>query len=259
MAFTKIHKMIIEKKGLSPQCKFIFKGIHYLLTINNLIIIKQKTKIMEARVKVGQLQLKCAISLLAVFMLIPEVMSAQDQDSRETIFNPDLRVSELWTPEVKINSMQGDLGTLIGFYGGALINRTFLIGISGGVNLGHPRINYGYFGGLGQIIIKPEKLVHMSGQLLVAFGTTKDYENPKNGIFDNFWNISGAGFFMLEPGINIEINLSTKLTMVTGISYRSVSGLNPDDEDISITHVTNNDLSGLNLNIGLKINKPPKK
>ena len=214
---------------------------------------------MKKRVSVGKMQLKWAISLLTVFMLFPEAMSAQDQESPETVFNPDLRVSELWTPEVKINSMQGDLGTLIGFYGGALINRNVLIGISGGVNLGHPRINYGYFGGIGQIIIKPEKLVHMSGQLLVAYGTTKDYENPKNGVFDNFWNISGAGFFMLEPGINIEINLSTRLTMVAGISYRSVSGLNPDDEDVSITHVTNNDMSGLNFNIGLKINKPSKK
>jgi hypothetical protein len=203
--------------------------------------------------------LRRGIFFIAVTALsLSAEIAAQDYDSMQTLFRSDVKITGLWTPEIKINSIQGDIGTLIGFYGGALINRTFLAGISGGVNLGHPRVNYGYFGGIVQYIFKPSKLIHASGQLLLAYGTTKDYENPKSGLFDNFWNISGASFFIMEPGINLEMNLSNRLTLVAGMSYRNVAGLNETNENVSITHVTNEELSGLNINIGLKIHKKPK-
>lgn len=184
--------------------------------------------------------------------------SAQDQDSTKSLFGSDVKVSEIWAPEVKINSIQGDVGTLIGFYGGAVFNQSILLGISGGANLSHPQVNYGYFGALGQYIYKPSTLWHCSVQILLAHGSTKDYENPKSGLLDNFMNISGAGFFLMEPGINIELNLSRSLTLVTGISYRYVTGLNENNENVQITHVKNQDLSGFNFSIGLKFKKEKK-
>jgi len=216
-------------------------------------------KKMKTRIKNQKMNLNGMITVLVVTLMLSSAgISAQEQDTTQTLFKSNIKVSEMWTPEVKINSIQGDIGTLIGFYGGVLINRSFLLGISGGVNLGHPRVNYGYFGGIGQFIYKPENLLHLSGQLLLAYGSTKDYENPKSGLLDNFWNISGAHFFVMEPGVNLELNLSKRLTLVAGISYRYVSGLNENDENVSITHVTNKDLSGVNFNIGLKFGKEKK-
>jgi hypothetical protein len=214
---------------------------------------------MKTRTKNQKLNLNGMIFVLVAILMFPSTaVFAQEQDTIQTLFRSTVKVSEIWTPEVKINSIQGDIGTLIGFYGGALINRSFLLGISGGVNLGHPRVNYGYFGGIVQFIYKPETLLHFSGQLLLAYGSTKDYENPKSGLLDNFWNISGTHFFVMEPGINLEMNLSNRLTLVAGVSYRYVSGLNENSENVSITHVTNKDLSGLNFNIGLKFGKEKK-
>ena len=200
-----------------------------------------------------------SLVLIVVLMSLSTGAAAQEEESIKSLFKQDIIVNELWTPEVKINSIQGDIGTLVGFYGGALINRTLFIGISGGVNLGHPRVNYGYFGGILQYIFKPAEVVHCSGQLLLASGTTKDYENPKEGLFDNFWNISGAHFFIMEPGLNLEVNLGRRVTLVAGMSYRHVSGLNENNENVKITRVTNNDMSGLNFNIGLKFVKRPTK
>lgn len=214
---------------------------------------------MKTRIKNRKLNLNRLVFVLAAAMMfLSEGTFAQTQDTTQTLFKSSVKVSELWTPEVKINSIQGDIGTLIGFYGGALINRSFLVGISGGVNLGHPRINYGYFGGIGQYIHNPSNLLHFSAQMILAYGSTKDYENPKSGLLDNFWNISGGHFFLMEPGINLELNLSSRIILVTGVSYRYVTGLNENDENIQITHVTNQDLSGLNFNIGLKIAKKQK-
>jgi hypothetical protein len=108
---------------------------------------------MKTRIKNQKLNLNGLVFVLAATLIFFSTgVSAQEQDSTQTLFRSSVKVSELWTPEVKINSIQGDIGTLIGFYGGALINRSFLVGISGGVNLGHPRVNYGYFGGIGQYI-----------------------------------------------------------------------------------------------------------
>ena len=98
-------------------------------------------------------------------------------------------------------------------------------------------------------------MVHLSGQLILAYGTTKDYENPKNGLLDNFWNISGERFMMSEPGINAEVNLSAGITLVAGVSSRFVNSIDPNNEYIDITHVTSQDMSGVNFSIGLKITK----
>lgn len=198
-------------------------------------------------------------AIVVVLLLFATGASAQEDDSIRALFKPDVRVTEQWVPEVKINSIQGDIGTLVGIYGGALINRTVLVGISGGVNLGHPRVNYGYFGGILQYIHQPANMVHWSGHMVVAYGSTKDYEHPKEGLLDNFWNISGASFFLMEPGLNVETNLGKRLTLVTGISYRFVSGLDERNENIQVTHVTNRELSGLNFSIGLKFMKMTKK
>jgi hypothetical protein len=214
---------------------------------------------MKTRTKNQKISLKAGIIMMVVLLLfLSKGAVAQDQDYTQTLFRSDVKVTELWTPEMKINSIQGQVGTLVGFYGGALINRTFLLGIAGGVNLGHPRVNYGYFGGIAQVIINPAGLVHCSGQLLVAYGTTKDYEDPKEGLLDNFWNISGAPFFILEPGINLELNLSKRVSLVGGVSYRNVSGLPENNENVQITHLTSKDMCGLNINIGLKIGKKVK-
>ena len=214
--------------------------------------MKTKTKIQKFN------PIKGFYAMVVVLMLFSAGTIAQQQDSTQTLFKSGVKVSELWTPEIKINSIQGDIGTLIGIYGGALINRTLLVGFSGGVNLGHPRVNYGYFGGIGQYIHNPSRMMHWSGQLLIAYGTTKDYESPKSGPFDNFWNISGESFFLMEPGVNLELNLSSRLTLVAGVSYRYVSGLDDTNENVSITHVTNEDMSGINFNVGLKFGKKQK-
>jgi fucose 4-O-acetylase-like acetyltransferase len=215
-----------------------------------------ETNTMKTQTKTRKLNLNVMISVMIVVLIfLSKGAVAQEEESVRSLFKENVTVNELWTPEVKINSIQGNIGTLVGFYGGALINRTVLVGITGGVNLGHPRVNYGYFGGMVQYIFNPSEVVHYSGQMILAYGTTKDYENPKSGLLDNFWNISGAPFFMMEPGLNIEANLSRRITLVAGMSYRYVSGLEENNENVQVTMVTNKDLSGLNFNIGLKFMK----
>ena len=185
-------------------------------------------------------------------MVLFFVSSAVAQET-ETLFSKKANISFAWGIGLKVNSIQNKTGTLIDWYGGILINKSTIIALNGGVNFGHPTVNYGYFGLLGQYTFKPKKIIHFSGQVLVGFGTTKDYQQEKSSLFDNFWNITGPGFFLVEPAMNVELNLSVKTRLFLGLGYRIVTGLDEDHELIQLTKVTNKDLSGLNMIFGVKI------
>ena len=111
---------------------------------------------MKTKTKNQKLSLtEVIIVAMVILICLSAEASAQEQDSTKSLFGSDVKVSEIWAPEVKINSIQGEVGTLIGFYGGAVFNRSVLLGISGGANLSHSHVNYGYFGAIGQYIYKP--------------------------------------------------------------------------------------------------------
>ncbi len=201
----------------------------------------------------------CAVMLALILVSVSLSAGAQETKPERTLFGPDVSYTSVWAPEARISSIQGKMGVTIGGYTGVMINRTFLLGITGSVNLTHPTVNYGYFGGIAQAVAYPSRMVHMSVQLVVAYGSTKDYENPKSSLFDNFWNISGERFMMTEPGVNLEVNLSDGIALVAGVGYRFVSGIDAGNEYVDMTHLTSQDMSGVNFSIGLKITKAGRK
>lgn len=201
--------------------------------------------------------MKKTIALSVLFSLSLLVFS-QETENIETLFNNDTKIGYLWSPGIKFNSIQGELGSLIELNGGMLFNNSGLIGLAGGVNFGHPRVNYGYFGIITQYIYKPSRLVHLSAQSIFAYGTTKDYEQEKSSLFDNFWNISGTSYYLIEPGINIEVNLKENMRFMAGLSYRFVTGLDETNHYVSLTNVTSRQMSGINFRTGLIFGKMGK-
>jgi len=206
---------------------------------------------------VSNSKLLCCALLLVVFLVSGAVAQetessavAQEAEETETLFDSDTDLSFAWGSDLKVNSIQDQTGTLLEIYGGALVSRSTIVGLAFGMNVSHPTVNYGYIGLLGQYTFSSKKVIHASGQLLVARGSTKDHEREKTSLFDNYGNISGPGFFLIEPAINVELNLSAKARLTLGLGYRFVTGLDEDDELISTTKVTNEDLSGLNLILG---------
>jgi hypothetical protein len=97
-------------------------------------------------------------------------LPGQNTEPVQTLFNKDTKLSYLWSPGLKFNSIQGDIGSLIELNGGILFNNTALVGL------------------------------------------------------DRF---------------------------STGISYRFVGGLDENNQYVSITNVSNEDMSGINLRVGL--------
>lgn len=173
-------------------------------------------------------------------------------EETKTILGPDTDMSFVWGVDVKVNSIQEQTGTLLEIYGGTRIGRSTVVALAGGLNVSHPDVNYGYLGLLGQYTFKPEEAIHYGGQLLVGTGTTRDYEEEKSSLFDNYGNISGPRFFLIEPAVSVEANLTASTKLILSLGYRIVTGLDEDHELISTTRVTSDDLSGLNLMLGVQ-------
>jgi hypothetical protein len=94
--------------------------------------------------------------------------------------------------------------------------------------------------------------VHLNGLFSFGSGSTKDYESEKSSTFDNFGNVTGARFYFIEPGINGEVNLNAKTRLILGFGYRLVYGIDRNSEYISRTHVSDSDLSGVNVSLGIR-------
>ena len=179
-------------------------------------------------------------------------LSAQSNEP-ETLLGQGAELGFIWALEAKGYSIQSKIGIGYGAQFSLLIKNVGIsFGWAGIMNISHPEVNFGYMGLLTQYTFKPNKLFHASGQLLLGGGSTKDYQNTKTSPFDNFGNITGPGFYVIEPGLNAEMNFHQTVRLVAGLSYRFVLGLDSTDPLVSITNVNNNDLSVLNVNIGLK-------
>jgi hypothetical protein len=170
----------------------------------------------------------------------------------KTVFKSESKIGFMWGIELKTSSIQHEPATQYGMYAGALFNHAVMIGAVGAANVTHPRVNYGYTALMVQYTYKPANVVHLNCHLIFGSGSTKDYENEKSNVLDNFGNVTGAKFNIIEPGINAEINLGVKTRLVLGIAYRHVYGIDQYSEYISRSHVSDGELSGFNFTAGVK-------
>ena len=202
-----------------------------------------------------------SLRLVTVLIILLSGITQLSAQETETLLNPGSDIKFIWGSEFKTSSIKGDLGTTHGFFGGALFGSSILLGISFGTNLTHPKLNHGYFGLLIQHTHKPNDLIHLSGQLLLASASAKGYEQTKTNLFDNLGNITGVSFYIIELGLNVELNLTGYTRLIVGISYRYVTGLGElsfeqwDSNRNNYNQYTynDNDLRSLQFSVGLKI------
>jgi hypothetical protein len=154
---------------------------------------------------------------------------------------------------VKFTSVNNQLGVLVGGRGGWIINHTFSIGIAGYglVNevsarvpgpLGQPYVNLGY-GGLDlEYIANSDDLVHCSVHALigggaVGFRSARWHDISWSYDDEDDWDGLHEPFFVVEPGVNVDLNVTTWFRLSVGGAYRFVGGVGSDA-------TTRNDITG---------------
>lgn len=105
--------------------------------------------------------------------------------------------------------------------------------------------------GYGGIKMEPvafyNSMVHMSFPVLIGAGGITEYsKNYYYGYYQPYYyEYNYDFFFVLEPGIELELNVLKFMRISTGASYRLTS-------DFNITGMENSNLNGFNFDLSLK-------
>jgi hypothetical protein len=202
--------------------------------------------------------------LVIIFLL---VICSYAFPQEETLLEGGIESGGFGGPVVKFTQIKNEFGVLVGGYGGWLINHTVMLG-GGGYGLvnkirasdeaqefyrsftGRPiNIEMGYGGVVLEYINSSNSLVHFAFNALIGAGGVSYKERDDN---DWEWNDNNNGptdaFFIVEPELKAELNITGFLRINVGGSYRFVSGIN-------ITGLKNSDIAGPSANITFKFGK----
>lgn len=182
----------------------------------------------------------------------------------ETLLEGEVVHGGFGGPVVKFSNIKKDFALLVGGYGGWFVNHTFLIG-AGGYGLATKinasesaqakygqgeqlKLMFGYGGAVLEYVNRSNKLVHYSINTLIGAGgvvyTERDHYGYDEDDDDDHIGPSDA-VFVLEPGLNAELNVASFFRINAGASYRMVTGVN-------LEGLKNSDLSGPSVNLTLK-------
>jgi hypothetical protein len=185
----------------------------------------------------------------------------------ETLFGSDsISIGGYGAAGVRFTQMKGDFVVLSGGYGGVLFDHHFLIGAGGfglvsHIKAGQAAIDYykpiddltldvGYGGGIVEYIGMPNKVFHFNAGVLVGAGAASyRYNNQWNLMNDASTNMKTDVFFVVEPSVNLELNLTTWMRACIGGSYRFITGVG------ALVDLQNSDLRGASGNLTFKFGK----
>ena len=190
---------------------------------------------------------------LVFLLVIVFTFSAFAQEA--TLINGEIESGGFGGPVLKVTNINGENSVMVGGRGGWIINHSFVLG-GGGYGLVtdvkakvsdsiHQYIEMGYGGLELEYIASSNDLLHLSIGMLVGGGGI-GYKYETNDGFNSMHNKNS--FFVLEPNINANLNVTRFFRIAAGISYRYVSGLK------SVVS-TNADLSGPSANLTFKFGK----
>lgn len=216
---------------------------------------------------------KGVVTVLLLF--ISMVITAQEEESQEfsTIFGSDFSSGGYGAPEIKVGPVNGETSLFLGGRGGWIIGHKFVIGGFGyGMttnntfmedpadkpsNVGDDstrtiKVDMGYGGVMLEYILMPKKALHLSFPLLIGGGGSNLGAQTYVGqseYYEEGWAtyefIENTGFFVLEPGVFVELNMTKFFVLSAGGTYRFISGTN-------LQRLENNDLSGYTFSLTLK-------
>jgi hypothetical protein len=209
-------------------------------------------------------------------------MNDSKDDRIKTLFlnkkNPTKPIKYLglsFGSEFQYGSLAGEFTPMAGVSGTLHINKKWGIGLAGysTVNNFTPtalnaksllNLNVMYGGLKLEYTPNPNAAVHVSFPLLIGGGMARvdSANNYRNG----FWGYDGrgrnnrresngrdnTGFWVIQPGINIEANVIRFLKIYAGASYRLTPSVNTETAT-ALPTPTASQLSGVNINAGIKI------
>lgn len=146
-----------------------------------------------------------------------------------------IRYSGYGGPQVKLTSINGEFGVLVGGRGALTINRTFSLGLAGYGLVTQQRVNYTdmfntelnnnlnfvYGGSYFEYIYHPLEYIHFAGNILFGFGVA-NYSDRNTWGNQNHNSDSDPNkvYIVIEPTLAIELNVTRFFRISAEASYR---------------------------------------
>ena len=213
------------------------------------------------------------LAAFVVVLLVGVPALAQDEalfPRDETLFPEEFKSGYFGGPILKATYMHDEFGLLVGVRGGWIVNRKFVLGASAhylvnsiGIETTVPdtvalvdttfdmMLIYG--GPEFEYISGSHKLIHYTFTTLIGAGVIdyKDFDclvcdEEENA--DLYNDLDADIFFIVEPSVNIMLNVTPMLRIGLGMSYRYV-------QDVELKGVRDEDLMGLSAVLTLKIGR----
>ncbi|MCX7995606.1 MAG: hypothetical protein N3A65_07555 [candidate division WOR-3 bacterium] len=154
---------------------------------------------------------------------------------------------------LKFTELNGEFAMLLGGRGGVTFNRTF--GIGGGlygmvnrmeVNTTYPirhfNMDFVYGGIILELIFGSRKLIHLGTHTLIGGGSVQYKRLPDTEPwYDDY-------FFVLEPALELTLNVTKIFRVDAGCSYRCIYGT-------ELSGISDRGLSGISSHITFKFGK----
>jgi hypothetical protein len=196
------------------------------------------------------MQLRLMTAILVALILAPSAFAGR----QETLIKGRVRHGYFGGAVSKFTTVNDKFELLLGGRGGWIIDRTFSIGLAGYWLVSRVRddyeldgrsirVDFGYGGVEFAYIANSNRLIHYEFSTLIGggamhyFGVHGD-EEPQDD-----------GFFVLEPGAAVVLNITTFCRASAGVSYRWVSAVD-FEEALSSREMSGPALS-LMLNFGV--------
>lgn len=207
--------------------------------------------------------------VILLFILTASLLCAQDAEPQEikTIFSKGAKIRGFGAFDMKFSPVNDYNSLLIGGHGGIILNNNFMFG-GGGYGMSttnkfdgiDPAQELYLYGGYGGIIIgyslSPREIIHVNFLTLIGGGgfevsDTKDLREIRDQnqlILDH--RIEHSSAFVVEPGVEVEINVTKFFRLGMGGSYRIVQGVTLDRNNI-----TDSDLTSWSGQVSFKFGK----
>jgi hypothetical protein len=210
------------------------------------------------------------IILLAAFAISLQAQDKQQPQEIKTIFGgPNDKITHGGYGAITVNysKIDGKDAVLVGGRGGWIINHHFVLGLAGmgfasdlsyesvASNDPDPYFLTGGYGGLLlETILMPYSPVNISIPVTIgAGGATYAYKYYYSGWDEYYYqNYDASAYFVIEPGVEINLNVVKFMRVTFGGYYRYTSGLNLENPDgvKADSNILNGFSGGLSLKFG---------
>ena len=207
-------------------------------------------------------------NILFSLLVVSGIHFAKAQDnSIQTLFSGPSHSGGYGAVSNKFTSINGEFANMVELYGGWFINQQFLIG--GGLTASTNYIpvpqefssmpgarmsyQYGQVGLVTDYIIASNRAIHVGFHVTTGAGLIFQYYRPSSWNdwedYDHYdYEYNEDWFFVVEPGIQVELNVLKWMRFSPGVSYRFTDGAKTDG-------LSDKDLSGISANVTLKFGR----